>query len=250
MCGRYTSTVDPAVLATELDALDEVENWDGPRYNAAPTDEVLVVARRRDRGAPPDAETRLRIRSMRWGLVPAWKKEVSGKPLFNARAETAATTASFKTSLPGRRCLLPMDGWYEWRVESGPDGRPRKQACYMTPRDGSRLFMAGLWTAWRTPAPEASGSPWLLSTTILTTAAVGPLAQVHDRMPLVMPREWWDDWLDPDAPPDPALLAPPALELVRAIEIREVSSLVNSVRNDGPELIDPAEPEPEQGTLL
>ncbi|WP_051198142.1 SOS response-associated peptidase [Gordonia shandongensis] len=250
MCGRYAVTTDPARLAAEIDAVDEVS--DGARngapaaadglvsYNVAPSTTVMTVVDRHDHGRPEDPARR-RVRAMRWGLVPSWSTDVASGPLlFNARAETLAEKPAFRRSLPGKRALIPMDGWYEWRPgPAGSDGKPSKIPFYMRPRDGSRLFMGALWAAWRPPRARAAGddSEWLSSTTIITTDAVGPLTQVHHRMPLIMPVEHWDRWLDPDRPVDASLLAPPDGALVDAIEIREVAPLVNRVANDGPELI-------------
>ena len=139
MCGRYATTVDSGRLAAELDAIDETDvpelaaaGADAvgvANYNVAPTDEVLTVVERRDRDHPDD-DPRLRLRRMRWGLVPSWTKPgepglpAKGKPLFNARAEKAATTASFRDAVKKRRCLVPMDGWYEWLTEPAGRGRP------------------------------------------------------------------------------------------------------------------------------
>ncbi|MDG3008775.1 SOS response-associated peptidase [Rhodococcus sp. D2-41] len=248
MCGRYATTVDPAKLAVELDAVDETgaAGAQACSYNVAPTTEVLaVVERHRDPGDDPT----LRIRLMRWGFVPHWAKRVGdGPPLFNARAETVTSKAMFKAAASGKRCLVPMDGWFEWERGVSAAGKPVKVPFYMTPRDGSRLYMAGLWSAWR----GGSGEPPVLSATILTTDAVGELEGVHDRMPLILPRESWERWLDPDAAMDSALLAPPDPAVAAAIEIRRVSTLVNSVRNDGPELVTPdaGEDPAEQLTLL
>jgi putative SOS response-associated peptidase YedK len=145
-----------------------------------------------------------------------------------------------------------MDGWYEWRPngETTSGKKAAKTPFYMYGGDGELLFMAGLWSTWR-PARDSgapSDLPPLLSCTIITTDAAGPLAEIHDRMPLTISERDWDRWLDPDAPIDEGLLRGHG-DLDR-IEIREVSRLVNSVRNNGPELIEPAEPEAEQATLL
>ena len=240
-------TTDPARLAAEIDARNEVdadvaERFQGGDYNVAPTSTVMTVVQRHEHGHPDDDAER-RVRAMRWGLVPSWTKELGKGPLlFNARAETVDSKPAFRNSLKGKRCLIPMDGWYEWKPgPKGANGKPTKVPFYMSPDDGSRLFMAGLWAAWRPQeAREADDdSAWVSSTTIITTDAVGDLTDVHDRMPLIMPHEWWDAWLDPDSPPDPALLAPPARELADRIAIREVSPLVNRVANNGPELLDP-----------
>ena len=252
MCGRYAVTTDPAKLAAEIDAVNEVEATDGatdldaprapgPNYNVAPTTTVMTVVKRHDHdGEGPDREATLRVRAMRWGLVPPWAKEVGKGPLlFNARAESAGEKNSFRGSVKSRRCLVPMDGWYEWK-KGPPDakGKPTKIPFFMSPADGTRLFMAGLWSVWH-PKDDADAAP-LLSYSILTTDAVGDLREVHDRMPLVMPFDSWDTWLDPDHRAPDQLFAPPAPEVAAAIEIREVSPLVNRVINNGPELLNPA----------
>jgi putative SOS response-associated peptidase YedK len=142
-----------------------------------------------------------------------------------------------------------MDGWYEWRPngETASGKKAPKTPFYMYGGDGGLLFMAGLWSTWR-PKEAPIHAPPLLSCTIITTDAAGPLAEIHDRMPLTISQGDWDRWLDPDAPIDEGLLRGHG-DLDR-IEIREVSRLVNSIRNNGPELIEPARPEPEQATLL
>ncbi|MGX1807688.1 SOS response-associated peptidase [Nocardia sp. NPDC055321] len=243
MCGRYATTTNPATLAVELDALDETgDTGFDPNYNVAPTNQVLTVVQRHDRDHPEDPAT-LRVRAMRWGLIPPWTKTaepgvpVKGKPLFNARADKAATTASFRDAVKKRRCLVPMDGWYEWVTEPGGTGKAVKQPFFMSEADGGRLYMAGLWSVWR-DRDQGDAARTLLSCTILTTDAVGELTKVHDRMPLPMPREHWDAWLDPDHPAPEELLDTPAAAAVSNILIRPVPMLVNSVKNNGPELLD------------
>jgi putative SOS response-associated peptidase YedK len=242
VCGRYAATKDPATLAAEFDAVDDTESYQ-PRadYNVAPTkDEVTVVQRHpRDEEGNPDPDTTVRsLRVMRWGLIPHWAKDKSiGSRMINARADSAASKPAFKTSLARRRCLVPADGWYEWRREG-----KAKQPFYMTSTDGSSLAFAGLWATWRDKSEE-DAEP-LVSYTVLTTDAVGQLTDIHDRMPLVLPREHWDRWLDPDVDDVSDLLVPPSPELVEALELRPVSSAVNSVRNNGPELLERYEPDP------
>ncbi len=253
MCGRYATTVDPGRLAAELDAIDETGMPElgaagadavGVNYNVAPTEEILTVVERRDRDHPDD-DPRLRLRRMRWGLVPSWTKPgepglpAKGKPLYNARAEKAATTASFRDAVKKRRCLVPMDGWYEWLTEQAGPGKAIKQPYYLSDADGGTLFMAGLWSVWRDPANPRL--PPLLSCAILTTDAVGELARIHDRMPLPMPRGHWEAWLDPDHPAPASLLRPPDPRVVSSIVARPVPTLVNSVRNNGPELLGPVD---------
>lgn len=271
MCGRYATTANPARLAVELDALDETTDGasesgtaakapsgagaeSGANYNVAPTNRVLTVVRRHDRDHPDD-DPALRIRRMRWGLIPVWTKAAEpgvpakGKPLFNARADRATAAPSFRDSAKKRRCLVPMDGWYEWLAEPDPTaaGKTVKQPYYMSDADGGRLYMAGLWSVWRDPAQREMNP--LLSCTILTTDAVGDLTRIHDRMPLMMPREHWDAWLDPDHPAPGELLETPSPQLVSSIVARPVNPLVNSVRNNGPQLLEPVDSSGDAGQI-
>lgn len=255
MCGRFAVTTDPALLAEKIKAIDEVTGaaqdatTDRPpaNYNVAPTTTVTTVVRRH---VEPDDASARRARAMRWGLIPPWTKTGEdggpdtkrGPLLINARAETVTTSNAFRTSAKGKLCLVPMDGWYEWRGAKGA-----KTPYYMYGADGELLFMAGLWSTWR-PKDAPKDTPPLLSCTIITTDSAGPLTEIHDRMPLTISEGDWDRWLDPDAPIDEGLLRGHG-DLDR-IAVREVSRLVNSVRNNGPELIEPAEPEPEQGVLI
>lgn len=271
MCGRFAVTTDPALLAEKIHALDEVTaaasaekganhaaNYNAANYNVAPTTTISTVVTRH---SEPDDEATRRLRAMRWGLIPAWAKtgadgapDNTGPLLINARAETVTTSPAFRSSAKSKRCLIPMDGWYEWRPNGAPASgkKASKTPYYMYGGDGEPLFMAGLWSVWR--RKDGSGKdgsqegPPLLSCTIITTEAAAQLAHIHDRMPLTISHDDWDRWLDPDAPIDEGLLKGHG-DLDR-IEIREVSRLVNSVRNNGPELIEPAQPEPEQGVLL
>jgi putative SOS response-associated peptidase YedK len=203
------------------------------------------VVQRHPRGADggvDEARTERSVRVLRWGLVPSWAKDPSGgSGLINARAETAADKPSFRAALAARRCLLPADGWYEWRR-----GSAAKQPFFITsataPARGGSLAMAGIWEFWRSPA---GGEP-LVTAAVLTTDAVGPLADIHPRMPLLLAAEDWAAWLDPDGEPPPSLLRPPSEALVAGLELRPVSARVNNVRNEGPELVaraEPAEPE-------
>jgi len=257
-------TTDPALLALKLDALDEtgdpgdraagyrvenyrVDNYRVENYNVAPTATIATVVSRHT--ATDDQPTR-RVRLMRWGLIPPWAKPgdrdaPAVKGLINARAERLTTAPAFRASAKSQRCLVPMDGYYEWRVNDALAGKnARKTPFFIYRDDGEPLFVAGLWSAWR---PRRDAAP-LLSCTIVTTDAPGPLGAIHDRMPLILPEADWDRWLDPDCPADEQLLGRPPD--VGAIRMREVSTRVNNVRNNGPELIAPAEPQPEQARLL
>ncbi|MEV3901175.1 SOS response-associated peptidase [Mycobacterium sp. NPDC050551] len=250
MCGRFAVTTDPALLAQKIEAIDEAttaaKGSVGPNFNVAPTTTISTVVKRH---TEPEDESTRRVRLMRWGLIPPWVKTTEdgapdnkGPLLINARSEKVSSSPAFRNSAKNKRCLVPMDGWYEWRGEKGA-----KTPFYMYGGDGELLYMAGLWSTWR-PKEAPKDAPPLLSCTIITTDAAGPLAEIHDRMPLTISRADWDRWLDPDTPIDEGLLRGHG-DLDR-IEIREVSRLVNSVRNNGPELIEPAKPEPEQATLL
>ncbi|GAA2402354.1 SOS response-associated peptidase [Mycolicibacterium llatzerense] len=220
-------------------------------YNVAPTTTISSVVRRH---SEPDDEPTRRVRSMRWGLIPPWVKttadgspDTKGPLLINARAETLTTSPAFRGSAKSKRCLIPMDGWYEWRPNPAAEGKKAtKTPFYMHAADDELLFMGGLWTTWRPAGASREDAP-LVSCTIITTESVGPLAGIHDRMPLTISAGDWDRWLDPDAPIDEGLLRGHG-DLDRIVT-REVSKLVNSIRNNGPELIEPADSEPE-GTLF
>jgi putative SOS response-associated peptidase YedK len=236
MCGRYASTKDPATLAAEFDAIDATEGAaPGPDYNVAPTDPVLAVVQRhpRDDDGKPDPSTTVRsIRVMRWGLVPGWSKDLAGgAKMINARYESVAGKPAFKKALATKRCLVPADGWFEWLREGTV-----KQPYFMTRRDGASLAMAGLWAVWHDPA--AKDGPPVISCTVLTTESAGPLAHIHTRMPMLLPPDHWAQWLDPDAEDVTGLLVPSPADLVEALEVRPVSTRVNSVKNDGPDLLD------------
>lgn len=235
MCGRYTSTTDPATLAARFDAVDATGgDAPDPDHNVAPTKPVLAVVRRhpRDAGGRPEPGTVRSIRVMRWGLVPGWAGDrAAAARMINARAGTVRTKPAFRGPIRHHRCLVPADGWYEWKRE-GAVRRP----YYLTPVDGSGLAMAGVWSVWRDPAVE-NAEP-LLTCAVLTTDAVGAPAGVHDRMPLLCAPADWDRWLDPDhADIDDLLNRPVDGSLIDGLEIRPVSTAVNNVRHNGPHLI-------------
>lgn len=256
MCGRFAVTTDPALLAEKIKAIDEATgaapDAAAPNYNVAPTSTIAAVV---SRHAEPDDQPTRRVRLMRWGLVPPWAKatadgtpEAKGPLLINARADKLTTSPAYRSSAKSKRCLVPMDGYYEWRVNPDVgDKKSRKTPFFMYREDGEPLFMAGLWSVWKPPGGSEDAAP-LLSCTIVTTDAPGELAGIHDRMPLVLPERDWDRWLDPDAPVDEGILS--RVPDVRDIRTREVSTLVNSVRNNGPELLEPAESRAEQMKLL
>jgi putative SOS response-associated peptidase YedK len=234
MCGRYASSKDPGKLAAEFAALDATGGAaPGADFNVAPTKRVLTVVQRHPQDETGEADlerTERSIRVMRWGLVPFWAKDKSiGSRMINAKSETVTSKPAFRSSIKRYRCLVPADGWYEWKREGGA-----KQPYFMTPPDGSSLAMAGIYSTWR----ENDEAEPLVTCSVLTAAAVGRLTDVHDRMPLLLPQGAWSQWLDPDQPDVSDLLAPPSLEIAESLEVRPVSTAVNSVRNNGVELLD------------
>ena len=247
MCGRYASIKAPADLADEFRAVDATQGAAQADYNVAPTKQIVAVVERHprdDEGTPDPDRTERTLRMLRWGLVPSWAKDPKGGArMINARSESAAEKPAFRRALASRRCLIPADGWYEWQR-----GEDHKQPYYTHYADGRSLALAGLWEYWKPKEdPEGKYPDGLVTATVLTTSAVGVLSQVHDRMPLVLPPETWDAWLDPDIGKDDdgvaGLLVPPSPELIARLELRPVGAAVNSVRNNGPELLAPMAPE-------
>ena len=223
MCGRMTMRTNPSELARIFDA--EVRDQDlldelGSRYNVAPTQPIPVVVQRDDGRA---------IELHRWGLVPSWATTpAAGARMINARAETVATSPAFRASFGRRRCVIPADGFYEWRRE----GR-RRQPFLIHRAADEPLAFAGLWSPWRDP----STGDWLLSAAVVTTAANATVRQLHDRMPVILGEDEWPLWIDPEIT-DPGLLS----DLLRPapdglLELRAVSPLVNNASNEGPELL-------------
>lgn len=231
MCGRFVAST-PADVVARLFEVDDVRLPDErASYNVAPTDEVRTVVQR---GSGRSLEAR------RWGLVPHWESSADGAAKrINARAETVAERSSFRDAFAAKRCIVPADGFYEWRTLA--DGT--KQPYYIRRLDGRPLAFAGLRATWGPPGAEL-----LRTCAIVTTDANEALSALHDRMPVVLPKHAWDRWLDPaetDTEWLRSLLVPAPEDLLGFVA---VSRAVNSVRNDGPELIEPA-PERVQDTL-
>ncbi len=239
MCGRYAAAKDPAALAEEFESVP-AEELLAPDYNVAPTKRVYVVV---DRGA--DDERRRSLEVARWGLVPSWAKDPSiGSRMVNARAETLAEKPAFKRAFAKRRCLVPADGFYEWYAAdpASAGGKPRKQPVYIRRADGHSLAMAGLYEWWRDPSvPEGDPGGWLLTCTVITTGASDEVGRIHDRMPMIVPAAEWARWLDPRAPIQAGALLVPAVS--DRLTITPVSTAVNSVRNNGPQLVEPIPPD-------
>ena len=247
MCGRYAASREPAALVEEF-GVEVPPAVDLPaRYNIAPTNEVYIV---RD-GKPDDSGHHpRRLDVARWGLVPSWAKDPAiGNRMINARAETVAEKPSYRRALGSRRCLLPADGFYEWQapaegVLTATGKKPPKQPYFLHPADGTGLAMAGLYEWWRDPEVEQDDDPsaWLLSTTIITTSARDEVGRIHDRMPVAVLPEQRAAWLDPQTPGREVLAEILAPARPGFWDIYPVSTAVNSVRNQGPDLVRPAEP--------
>jgi putative SOS response-associated peptidase YedK len=231
VCGRYAASRNPDDLVVEFEAVRAEGLTALPAdYNVAPTKDVYVVRQKKERDAEgaPTGATHRDLCAVRWGLVPSWAKDASvGNRMLNARVESLTEKPAFRTAARSRRCLVPADGWYEWakRLDS-----PGKQPYFITPEDGSVLAFAGLWEVW------GRGDERLYTCTVVTAPAVGALQEIHERMPLVLPRERWADWLDPGREDVEALAQPTPPELVEGLELRPVSTRVNNVANNGPEL--------------
>ena len=235
MCGRYAASRNPDDLVEEFEAVDAPEQALPPSYNVAPTQDVYAVMERPPRGEP-EADAVRALRVVRWGLVPSWAKDPSiGNRMINARMESVADKPAFRRAFAKRRCLLPADGYFEWYGQT----KGKKQPFFIRPQDGGMLAMAGLYELWKDPAAGEDDDPWLWTCTVLTTSAPDDLGRIHDRMPLLVERERYGQWLDP-ARDDPeeltSLLVPAAPGRLAAYP---VSTEVNNVRNNGPHLVEP-----------
>lgn len=230
MCGRFVSTTPAAAMRKIFGTVNPLP--DNPaRYNIAPTSQVLAVRRN-----PATGERSLDL--LQWGLIPHWAKDVKGAAqMINARAETLREKPAFRGALAQRRCLIPADGFYEWRQGKAPQKapqRPPKQPFLITLREGGPFCFAGLWENWRAP-----GGEWLRSCTIITTTATPALSFLHHRMPVILEPADYALWLGDQAGETAqreALLRPFDGE---KLAVTAVSTTVNQVRNEGPDLITP-----------
>jgi putative SOS response-associated peptidase YedK len=291
MCGRYAASRNPDDLVEEFEVERVVAAAPlEPDYNVAPTKDVYAVLTRipRHPDAQPDANPDSsaekadtadtadsadgpvrpvrQLRVLRWGLVPSWAKDPSiGSRLINARMETVADKPAFRRAFARRRCLLPADGYYEWyagdagadnpRASRARSGRPAKQPFFIRPSDGGVLAMAGLYEFWRDPAADPDDpAAWLTTCTVITTQAVDAVGRIHDRMPMLVEPDRFTQWLDPtvaDTELVRGLLVPAA---PGRLDAYPVSTAVNNVRNNGPELIEPVpaagQPVPAEGGAL
>ena len=233
MCGRFNLRTPMTVLAQQF--LFELGPLAAeafrPRYNIAPTQLVAAVVNRRDHAAPGKRELAL----FHWGLIPSWAKDKKvAYSTINARADTVADKPVFRSAFKSRRCLILADGYYEWIAEG-----KKKLPLHYHLKSGRPLAFAGLWESWHGPPPH--DGPPLESCTILTTTANELAALVHDRMPVVLREQDYDLWLDPSISDKERLLALLAPYPAGEMAVERVSTLVNSVKNEGPECLEPAD---------
>jgi putative SOS response-associated peptidase YedK len=236
MCGRYASAQTDAELAKAFEVVDVLGEEPEPSWNVAPTQQVRAVLERAPKDEPEAPAARL-LRSVRWGLVPSWAKDVKiGSKMINARVETLLAKPAFKSAAKRRRCVIPADGYFEWmKIDN------KKVPFFLHAADGQPLGMAGLYEL--RPDPDLPGDDpnrWLWTCTVITTTATDTTGHIHDRSPLLIPPgDLLDAWLDPDLDEADDVQA-----LINSLpephlEPYEVSTAVNSVRNNGPHLLDP-----------
>lgn len=275
MCGRYASFRQAQDLADAFarqgyiqDVLfaDGTEEW-APAFNVAPTHDIRIIV---DRPLTPaiaetlvtatgqeseallelgrqleahrapqeflDDELVRQVRRARWGLVPSWAKDPSiGSKMINARSETIAEKPSFRKAFATRRCIVPADGYFEWTTMAGPP--KSKTPHFITPADGSQFAFAGIYEFWKPQAEPGVDSEWLVTASIITTAADGDLADIHERRPVFLTPDVYERWLDPEVGVDDALdiIKIPVIDVSHHV----VTTDVNKVANRGPELILP-----------
>jgi putative SOS response-associated peptidase YedK len=221
MCGRFVQYSHPEVYANHFGAELACEK-SGPRYNLAPTQPVLAV-RQTEEG------TRELV-PLRWGLVPSWSKGPDNRfSMINARAETVDSKPAYRNAFKRRRCLIPSEGFYEWKA-----GEQGKTPYLIRRTDGAPFGMAGLWETWRDP----DGEP-LESCTVIVTDANDLVRSLHDRMPVILAPEDYAAWLDPHTKDTARLLKMLRPAESTAWELRQVSRKVNSPKNDSTDLLEP-----------
>ncbi len=223
MCGRYNLTLSPAELQEFFDLCRDLEferEWK-PRFNIAPTQSIVAI--RFDEESGPGTPG-----LMRWGLVPRWARDIKARPQpFNARAEGVATSRMFAPLLTSKRCLIPATGFYEWRKLDSQT----KQPYHIHQANDEPFAFAGLWDEWK------HDGQILESCTVLTTAANDVMRPIHDRMPVIVEREWYDRWLDPHGQSDKLLKELIGEANQHAWELTEVSTFVNNARNESPQCV-------------
>ena len=216
VCNRYRLTHSRQYLTERFEAVDHSDIEDRPRYNIAPTQQVLIV--RKEQG-----EKVRHLATMRWGLIPSWAKDLSiGNKTLNARSETVTKTPAFRESILKKRCLIPADGFYEWRKM----GSVKQPYCFEV-GDGEVFALAGLWDEWTSPDGEV-----IESCTILTTDPNAIVEDLHDRMPVIVPQGKYELWLDPDVTDFQAISDILKPYEATAMRRHPVSMRLNSSKND------------------
>ena len=226
MCGRVVQASPPDQLGLRVvSALDPRDNRVRsdrygnvpPRYNAAPSQELWVIRRKPDTG---EASMDL----LKWGLIPYWSKERPKPPPINAKAETVSKLPMFREAYRKRRCIVPVDGFFEWRAERGS-----KQPYAIAMKDRSPFGLAGLWENWKDPAT----GEWVRTFCIITTAANDLVSRIHDRMPAILRHKDYARWLGEEEPPADLLASFPA----EPMTMWPISTRVNSPKNDDAQLL-------------
>jgi putative SOS response-associated peptidase YedK len=269
MCGRFVSARKRLELLEEFAVeRDTVAADRDPDYNVAPTKRIYAVLNHAEPEQPGERELRL----VRWGLVPFWAKDTKGGArMINARAETVGVKPAFRAAFAKRRCLIPADGYYEWQTEAAisrgddppyPPGQVRskgknigpaaKKPFYIYRTDGGILAFAGIYEIWHDRTlPDDHENAWYWSASIITTDAPDDIGKIHDRTPMVIAPNAWADWLDPANNEKDHLLAtmiPATSAGISGLTSHRVAPMVNSVRNNGPDLIEPLAETPDAET--
>lgn len=271
MCGRYAASSRPEDLVEELEvdldltseparsvlASPQDPPAGSPDYNLAPSKQAPVVLTRRPRGEAERERADDPVRQLRlltWGLVPSWAKDVKlGLRMINARSESLLDKPAFARAAVSRRCLVPADGWYEWQASptvTDRKGKPRKQPFFVRRADGHPMAMAGVYEFWRDPARDRDDpDAWLTTYAIITQPAEPGLDRIHDRQPLVLEREQWADWLDPDRTDPDEVRAQLEPAPAGRFEAWPVGTAVGATRNNGPGLLEPVGREQLEGVV-
>ncbi len=224
MCGRFVQVEKPEFYAENFGAEFVRTETLRQSYNVAPTSQVYAVV---------EHEGDRSLTSFRWGLIPSWAKEKKiGAKTFNARSETAAEKPMFRSSFTKRRCIIPVDGFYEWERRA-----KGKLPHYIYGVDTKPLPAAGLWSIWKDPETDEL----LRTCTILTGTPNGLIESLHDRMPVIMPEANWGAWLDPELTDKESIKALMGVYPAELMAEHPVSTLVNKVQNNTPDLLTPIE---------
>lgn len=225
MCGRFVQ-ISPYNIIKETFNVGTEPLESTPNYNVAPTQKILAVIKH---------DNKNKLAKLYWGLVPFWAKDTSvGSRMINARAETVSEKPSFRNALKKHRCLIPADGFYEWKGEKG-----YKKPYFITTNPDDPLAFAGLWETWR--GKEGDEEAVYKSCTIITTVASGSIRELHNRMPVIIMPEFYEKWLDTETKDSRELMAILQDGLVRDMKFYPVSKHVNSVKNNNPSCIQPVE---------